>query len=117
MSEIQVQKSTSSDADKKKKKKKKTKTTKTSDKTSQQQPLLRDVELDHPVFKASGWAEVEVKEAVDHKYAITGYECKYQKQGIIDGRSLAFFPCRTITILDISHAPFSFLYFFVFFCV
>jgi hypothetical protein len=59
---------------KKSKSKKKT----TSDK-AQQEPLLHDVEFDHPVFKASGWAEVEVKEALDHKYAITGYECKIRR--------------------------------------
>lgn len=47
---------------------------KSSSKTTE--PLLRDVELEYPVLKASGWAEVDVKEAEDHKYAITGNEAQ-----------------------------------------
>ncbi|KAG7342619.1 mitochondrial biogenesis AIM24 [Nitzschia inconspicua] len=44
--------------------------------TKSAQPLLQEVDLDPPVLKASGWAEVDVKEARDHKYAITGYEAQ-----------------------------------------
>jgi hypothetical protein len=65
--------------DKKKKKVKKSKSgegdkqSKTK-KDSKKKPLLHDVELEDPVLKASGWEEVEVREAPNHKYAITGNE-------------------------------------------
>jgi hypothetical protein len=65
--------------EKKKKSKKKT-TKKTGGKTKKKDAkqgstkTLQDVELDHPVLKASGWEEVHVKESPDHKFAITGHE-------------------------------------------
>jgi hypothetical protein len=87
MPEMKAKKA-SSDADKKKKKKK-MKKHQAKDITDRAQPMLQDVEIDHPVFKESGWAEVEVKEALDHKYAITGYECKllynnYNMKGLLE---------------------------------
>ncbi|KAL3897153.1 MAG: hypothetical protein SGARI_006986, partial [Bacillariaceae sp.] len=66
-------------------KKKKKKTKKTGDKKSKKKgsgspskkkPLLQDVELEDPVLKASGWEEVEVREAPNHKFAITGNEAQ-----------------------------------------
>ena len=67
-----------------KKKKKKTKKsgdkkkskTKKSGSPSKKKPLLSDVELEDPVLKASGWEEVEVREAPNHKFAITGNEAQ-----------------------------------------
>lgn len=58
-----------------KKKSKKDKKTKSTKKGSSSKKKLQDVELDHPVAKASGWAEVDVMgESPNHKYAITGNE-------------------------------------------
>lgn len=69
-----VKKSKSSDDKKKSKKGSKGKKSSSPKKDSKKKPLLQDVELEHPVFKASGWEEVEVHEAPNHKFAITGNE-------------------------------------------
>jgi hypothetical protein len=59
---------------KKSKKDKKKKSGKKSTATSSKKKL-QDVELDHPVAKASGWTELDVMgESPNHKYAITGNE-------------------------------------------